>query len=193
MTQVDPKDAIQEEACLLAEVGSGNEESFAEIYTRYHEPLYSLAVRMLRNTQEAEEVLQDSFVKIWKNAAKFDSTKSRPFTWAVTITKRTCIDRMRKRKLQYADSSIEENDANTPFTSNENIRKSAELSDETARVRKALDEIPEKQSAALELALFSEMTHTEIANQLEQPLGTVKSWLKRGLFQLRNKLTEPKE
>lgn len=191
MTQALSRDATIEEACLLAQIGAGNEESFREIYDRYHEPLFSLAVRMLGNTQEAEEIIQDSFVKIWKNASKYDSRKSRPFTWAVTITKRTCIDRLRKRRLKFVDSTLEENDSNTHFTSEENVRKTAEFSDEKARVRKALDEIPKKQSQALELALFSEMTHTEIADQLKQPLGTVKSWLKRGLFQLRNTLTEP--
>ena len=179
-----------EEAFLLAQVGAGDNEAFRKLYDRYATPLYSLGMRMLKQPSEAEEALQDTFLKIWNNASKFDARKSRPFTWAVTIMRRTCIDRI--RKLNRTPESVtfeptEDQDWSTP----EKVRQTAERHEMREQVETALKDIPDKQQRALELALFSGMTHSEIANALEQPLGTVKSWLKRGLFQLRNTLTKP--
>ena len=95
----EPENAAAiEEGGLLALTGQGDREAFRLLYARYSAPLFSLAVRIVGNTGEAEELMQDAFVKIWKNAASFDSRKSRPFTWAVTIMRRTCIDHLRKRR-----------------------------------------------------------------------------------------------
>lgn len=190
MSSVEHQEAAIEEAFLLAQVGAGDNEAFRKIYDRYSTPLYSLGMRMLRQPAEAEEALQDTFVKIWNNASKFDARKSRPFTWAVTIMRRTCIDRIRKLKRTPESVTIEpteDQDWSTP----EKVRETTVRHEMREQVETALKDVPDKQKRALELALFSGMTHSEIANALEQPLGTVKSWLKRGLFQLRTTLTKP--
>lgn len=190
MSSSAQQESAIEEAYLLAQVGVGDNEAFKKIYDRYATPLYSLGLRMLSRPTEAEEALQDTFLKIWNNAAKFDARKSRPFTWVVTIMRRTCIDRIRKLKRvpeAVTFDAAEDQDWSTPET----VRETAVRHEMRDQVETAMKDIPDKQKHALELALFSGMTHSEIANALEQPLGTVKSWLKRGLFQLRTTLTKP--
>ena len=190
MSPTAQHEAAIEEACLLAQVGGGDSDAFRKIYNLYSTPLYSLGLRMLSNASEAEEALQDTFVKIWNNAAYYDARKARPFTWAVTIMRRTCIDRIRKLKREL-DVTTFEADQDQDWSTPETIRRTVDRREARSQVEEALKDIPSKQKQALELALFSEMTHSEIAKAMEQPLGTVKSWLKRGLFQLRNTLTKP--
>ena len=182
-------EAALEEACLLAQIGVGDSSAFRKLYDRYSTPLFSLGLRMLKNPSEAEEALQDTFVKVWKNAAYYDARKSRPFTWAVTIMRRTCIDRIRKLNREPEVTTFEP-EQDQEWATEETVRETVALNETRNQVQEALKNVPAKQKKALELALFSGMTHSEIANSLEQPLGTVKSWLKRGLFQLRNTLTE---
>tara|TARA_Y100000588_G_scaffold64115_1_gene63871 strand:+ start:7078 stop:7656 length:579 start_codon:yes stop_codon:yes gene_type:complete len=179
-----------EESFLLTKVGVGDSQAFEELYTRYSTPLYSLGLRMLNNPSEAEETLQDTFVKIWNNAASYDARKSRPFTWSVTIMRRTCIDRIRKlsRELDVINFEAEQD---RDWVLPETVRESAENHETRENVEKMMKDFSPNQKKALELALFSGMTHSEIAKSMEQPLGTVKSWLKRGLFQLRTTVTKP--
>ncbi len=187
-----PKNAaVIEEACLLARMGVGDREAFRELYSRYSAPLFSLAVRMVGDFGQAEELVQDTFVKIWRNAASFDPRRSRPFTWAVTITRRTCIDHLRKRRHNPVSTSlVPEEDLPREFSSVETVRRSAENSEDNELLRGALAEVPANQRHVLELVLFSEMTQSEIAEHLERPVGTVKSWIRRGLLELRKTLTE---
>jgi RNA polymerase sigma-70 factor, ECF subfamily len=189
MTLTIQHEAALEEACLLAQIGVGDTNAFRKLYDRYSTPLFSLGLRMLKNPSEAEEALQDTFVKVWKNAAYYDARKSRPFTWAVTIMRRTCIDRIRKLNRGPEVTTFEP-EQDQEWATTESVRETVALNETRNQVEDALENVPAKQKKALELALFSGMTHSEIASVLEQPLGTVKSWLKRGLFQLRNTLTE---
>jgi RNA polymerase sigma-70 factor (ECF subfamily) len=185
-------EAVIEEARLLAQTGAGDREAFRLLYSRYSAPLFSLAVRLVGNTGEAEELLQDSFLKIWRNAASYDSRKSRPFTWAVTIVRRTCIDHLRKRRHIPVTIPLPADTVATPeYSTNETVRHATETREDSERLLGALAEISPNQRRALELALFSEMTHAEIAQRLEQPVGTVKSWIRRGLLDLRSTLTDP--
>jgi|HubBroStandDraft_1064217.scaffolds.fasta_scaffold607810_1 RNA polymerase sigma-70 factor (ECF subfamily) len=185
-------EAIIEEACLLAQTGVGDREAFRRLYAIYSAPLLSLAVRLVGDIGEAEELLQDAFMKIWRNAASYDSRKSRPFTWAVTVMRRTCIDHLRKRQRTPAATPLPADDhAMFEHSASDTVRRSAEAGEDSERLRGALAGAPPGQRRALELALFSGMTHTEIAQRLEQPVGTVKSWIRRGLLDLRNTLTDP--
>jgi len=120
-----PKNAaVIEEACLLARMGVGDREAFRELYSRYSAPLFSLAVRMVGDFGQAEELVQDTFLKIWRNAASFDPRRSRPFTWAVTITRRTCIDHLRKRRHNPVSTSlVPEEDLPREFSSVETVRR----------------------------------------------------------------------
>jgi RNA polymerase sigma-70 factor (ECF subfamily) len=146
---------------------------------------------MVNNRQEAEELTQDTFVKIWRHAASYDTRKSRPFTWAVTILRRTCIDHLRKRRHHPVTTPLLSDDGTPPdFAVGETVRPVAEAREDAERLRAALAEIPAHQRSALELALFSALTQNEIAERLDQPVGTIKSWIRRGLLALRDTLSE---
>ncbi|HVU23270.1 MAG TPA: sigma-70 family RNA polymerase sigma factor [Opitutus sp.] len=184
-------DPFAAEAFLLARIGAGDREAFRELYARYSIPLFSFAVRLVGDRGAAEELLQDAFVKIWRHAGDYDARKSRAFTWAVTILRRTCIDHLRARRSAPALSPLSPETANTiDFTTAETARRSAEARETSQQVQRALAAAAPSQRRALELALFSELTHAEIARQLEQPIGTVKSWIRRGLLDLRATLSE---
>ena len=189
MSLTEHRDSAAEEASLLSQIASGDQAAFEQLYRKYSGPLFSLGLRMLENEKEAEEALQDTFVKLWNKADSYDARKSRPFTWSVTIMRRTCIDRLRKNRRRPVSTTLEDARA-SQWAIPETVRKTTELNDDTHRVKVAMQAIPSHQKRALELALFSGMTHREIAENLKQPLGTVKSWLRRGLFQLSSSLTE---
>jgi RNA polymerase sigma-70 factor (ECF subfamily) len=181
--------AIQEEASLLARTAAGDRDAFRALYARYSAPLFSLAVRLVGNAADAEELLQDSFVKIWKHAGSHDPRKSRPFTWAVTILRRTCIDHLRRRASRPVTTPLDE-DGFPEASGAANGANAAEAREDSERLRGALAAVAPTQRRALELALFSEMTQSEIAQRLELPVGTVKSWIRRGMLGLRTTLND---
>lgn len=191
MPQPAKPDSVIEEACLLARCGAGDRTAFRELYARYSAPLFSLAVRMVGDAGEAEEAVQDAFVKVWRNAASFDPSRSRPFTWAVTLTRRTCIDHLRKRGRRPvgvplpADEILEAEGA-----AGRDARASAEIAEDSAIVGEALSGVSPGQRSALEMALYTGMTQAEIAERLGQPVGTVKSWIRRGLINLRTAVSQ---
>lgn len=187
--QADPADVV-EESHLLARVGGGDREAFRLIYARFSAPLFSLALRIVGDRGEAEEMMQDAFVKIWRNAASYDARKSRPFTWAVTIMRRTCFDHLRKRRrIPVTTPLAAEAGAASGLQEGEDLRATVEAAEDSGHLRRALADLPTGQRGALELALFSDKTHAEIASSLGQPIGTVKSWIRRGLVDLHNTLS----
>jgi RNA polymerase sigma-70 factor (ECF subfamily) len=184
-------DDVTEEVRLLARSGSGDREAFRLLYARFSAPLFSLAIRLVGDVGEAEELLQDAFVKIWRNAHSFDPRRSRPFTWAVTIMRRTCIDHLRRRRRLPAMTPLPGDDGAAPaFATGETVRRATEANEDSERVHGALAEATPAQRRAIEMALFSEMTHSEIAQKLGHPVGTVKSWIRRGLLGVRSTLTD---
>lgn len=190
MAHQSENEAIIEEVCLLAQAGAGDREAFRLLYERFSAPLFALALRLVGNLPDAEETLQDTFMKIWRNAASYDSRKSRPFTWAVTILRRTCFDCLRKRGRAPVTAPLsDETPAAPERSSGESGLDAAEASEDSKRLLEALAAIPQGQRRALELALFSDMTQSEIAQKLEQPVGTVKSWIRRGFLELRSTLS----
>jgi RNA polymerase sigma-70 factor, ECF subfamily len=184
-------DQATEEIQLLADVAGGDRAAFRDLYTRYSAPLFSLAVRLVGDHGAAEEALQDAFVKIWRNAHAYDPRKSRPFTWAVTILRRTCIDHLRKHGRAPAAVPLPDDESAAPgLYTRENVRRTAETRETTEAVRSALSTIAQPQRSALELALYSTLTHSEIAARLSQPVGTIKTWIRRGLLDLRATLKD---
>jgi RNA polymerase sigma-70 factor (ECF subfamily) len=189
MTQ--PSADVLQEARLLAAIGDGDRGAFRELYGRYSAPLFSLAIRLVGDTGTAEEMLQDCFLKIWRHASAYDSRKSRPFTWAVTILRRTCIDELRRRgRAPEVVALAEETALPEEFASASTAGRSAEVQETATRVRAALAAVAPPRREVLELALFSTLTHAEIASRLDQPLGSVKTWIRRGLLDLRHTLKE---
>lgn len=178
---------IREEIALLAAIGRGEREALRDLYARYGAALFSLALRLVHDRGAAEEVLQDAFVKVWRHAGSFDPQLSRPFTWMVTILRRTAIDHLRRARRGPALASLE---VSGELATGETTRATAEAHEGAERAREILATLPPPQRDALELALFSTLTHAEIAAQLALPVGTVKTWIRRGLLELRTTLNE---
>ncbi len=180
-----------EDIRLLVDTAAGNRDAFRQLYARYSAPLFSLAIRLVGDTGAAEEALQDAFVKIWRSAVGYDARKSRPFTWAVTILRRTCIDHLRKQGRQPVVVALpDETGVLAEFSAREITRQAAEANETNHLVSDALRAHASPRRDALELALFSTLTHAEIAARLSQPVGTVKTWIRRGLLELRDTLKE---
>ena len=175
---------------LLAEIAAGDRAAFRQLYARYRAPLFSFALRFLGDRGAAEEVLQDAFVKIWRHASAFDPRKSRPFTWAVTILRRTCIDHQRRHRRAPLTTPLSDDDPDDALSTAESARPAAEARENAVRVSRALAGMPAPQRDVLELALFTGLTHAEIAQRLAQPVGSVKTWIRRGLFALRAALND---
>jgi RNA polymerase sigma-70 factor, ECF subfamily len=176
------------EAALLERVARKDEVAFAELYDRISGVLFSIAVKILRDESLAEDVLQDVFMQIWECAGSYDRALGRPLTWALTFTRNKAIDRL--RGMQRRARLIEELMADTAPPNHPSPLASAHAADqELARLVVAtLAQLSAEQRKVIELAFFAGLTHAEIAEALQQPLGTVKARIRRGLLQMRDAL-----
>ena len=171
-------------------IARGDQRAFGLLYDRLSSPLYSLAVRMLGDSSEAQDALQEVFLQIWRRAAAYDAEQSTVFSWAVLMTRSRVIDRLRarNRRLRVVATSIDDDRAEiapAPVPSAESASDTIGRNEEARRVRSTLNTLPAEQREAIELSFFSELTHHEIASQLGQPLGTIKARIRRGLLKLR--------
>ena len=174
---------------MIAQIGRRDQGAFGALYDRLSGPLYSLAFKMLGDASDAQDALQEVFVQIWSRASTYDPEKSSVFGWAVLLTRSRAIDRLRARdrRLRVVVESTAENKVAeaTDASTVESAADTANKKDEAAHVRSLLNNLPEDQRQAIELAFFGHRTHHEIAAQLGQPLGTVKARIRRGLLKLR--------
>jgi RNA polymerase sigma-70 factor (ECF subfamily) len=178
---------------MIARIGRRDQSAFSALYDRLSGPLYSLTVKMLGDPAEAQDALQDVFLQIWSRAGTYDPEQSSVFSWAVLLTRSRVIDRLRARgrRLRVVVGSSEDKDKRTDVADASTVQSAAdtaEKSDEAARVRSVLNNLPTEQREAIELAFFGDLTHHEIAARLGQPLGTVKARIRRGLLKLREQL-----
>ena len=179
---------------MLAAVAKGDQKAFSQLYDRLSGPLYSLALRMLGDAAEAPDALQDVFLQIWRRASAYDPAQSSVFSWAVLMTRSRVIDRLRargrrSRVVVYQPGECNIHEAISPDASTEeSAADTVGKNDEAARVRSILNQLPSDQREAIELAFFSDLTHHEIAQRLNQPLGTIKARIRRGLLRLKERI-----
>ena len=178
----------EEQAQLVRRIAAGDLQAMSDFYDQTATPLFSVALRILGDPSEAEEVVQDAFVQIWEKAARFDPQLGAAFHWALSITRHRAIDRLRarQRRARLADQLQESGAAEpAPVAAPDADALGA---DESACVRGALWSLPADQRKAIEMAFFGRLTHPEIAEILGEPLGTVKARIRRGLLKLRDSL-----
>lgn len=170
---------------LLRAVASQDEAALAQLYDRYRVILFGLLMRILNNREEAEDVLQEVFLQVWRRAADFDENRGRPFTWLVTLTRSRGIDRLRTlaaRERVAVAGARDESEAVSDAASD------AFRSEQRGLVNNALAQLPDEQQRPLMLAYFDGLTQTEIAARLGAPLGTVKTRMRTGMMKLREML-----
>jgi RNA polymerase sigma-70 factor (ECF subfamily) len=179
----------REDARLLALIAGGDQHAFAALYRRRSGLVYSLLVRMLVHEMEAQEVMQDAFVQIWRRAAQFDAARSSPVAWIIMIARGLAVDRLRARSRRAAGHAAYEREL-VSLEVEVNGARPVERDDLADACASALNHLPEEQGRALQLAFFRGWTHQEIAGAAGEPLGTVKARIRRGLLALRKTLKD---
>ena len=169
---------------LLRLSARGDEAAFARLYDATAARVYGLALRVVRDPAQAEEVTQDALLEIWRTASRFDPDRGSPLSWLLTITHRKAVDRVRsaeaasRRDTRYhQENQSVDHDATA---------EAAQASLEARRVRGALATLTDVQREAVGLAYFGGYTHTEVATMLELPVGTAKTRIRDGLIRLRD-------
>ena len=186
---VPQSEDAHEDARLLAAIAAGDQCAFAALYRRHSGLLYSLLVRIFANEIEAHEIMQDTFLHIWRRAHAYDAERSSPRTWLTLIARGLAVDRMRARSRRRAGHAAYEREV-VSLEVQINPALPLERDELTAACAAALHRLPESQAHALQLAFFRGWTHEEIAHATGEPLGTVKARIRRGLLALRHALKD---
>jgi RNA polymerase sigma-70 factor (ECF subfamily) len=179
----------REQARLLAAIARGDKTALASLYDSLSRPLFSLAYRILNDSAEAQDVIQDVFLQIWRKAGTFETSRGSVFGWAATLTRNRSIDRVRMRKRRtelLADSAADLQPA--PLSGDLDSGASLWVQEKASAVRSALGGLAPDQQKAIELAFFSGLTQLQIAARLNEPLGTIKARIRRGLLKLKETL-----
>jgi RNA polymerase sigma-70 factor (ECF subfamily) len=170
-------------------VRRGDARAFEVIYERHSAAAFSLAYRMMGTRSGAEDVTQDAFLSMWRSGARYDRTRGSVRTWVLGIVHHRAIDALRRATVhdrrRSGDEGIEER-----FEARERTDVEAARREEAGAVRGALSSLPADQSQVIELAYFGGFTHTEIADMLDAPVGTIKGRMRRGLKKMRAQLGE---
>jgi len=172
---------------LLARTALADERAFAELYRLTSSHLFAVAVRILRDKAAAEDALQEAFVSVWHHAGSYVAAKSSPQTWLTSIVRNRCLDLLRRRvpDTMTLTRDDDEGDIDLPSTGPTPVELLLSGAD-AAMVRGCVDALDGGQKQAIALAFFQGLSHSELAAQLREPLGTVKSWIRRGLERLKS-------
>ena len=174
----------------LRRFASGDQGAAAGLYDRHARALYSLILRIVGDEGEAEDVLQEVFVQAFRQAGRYDASRGVVAAWLLMMARSRAIDRLRARRTRVEGRTGEVQVLNDVPDSQPDVASAMLGEEQTRLVRQALDELPLLQRMAIELAYYEGLSHSEIAQRLEQPLGTVKTRIRLGLLKLRDVLAE---
>jgi len=169
---------------------SGDQGAAAGLYDRHSRALYSLILRILGDEGEAEDVLQEVFVQAFRQAGRYDASRGAVAAWLLMMARSRAIDRLRTRRTRVEGRTGEVQVLNDLPDAQPDAASVIIGEEQTRLVRHALAELPLVQRVAIELAYYEGLSHTEIAERLEQPLGTIKTRIRLGLLKLRDELAE---
>ncbi|MGH3650590.1 MAG: ECF RNA polymerase sigma factor SigK [Acidimicrobiia bacterium] len=166
---------------LFSRIVQRDRDAFSDLYDELSPLVYGLAMRTTKSAALAEEVTQEVFIQVWRQAERFDSSKGSARSWVATLAHRRAVDVVRKTQ-----ASADRDDALPPEFPAADVSEDVVESDERARVRAAVGELTDLQREAIELAYFGGLTYREVAERLETPLGTVKTRMRDGLARMRS-------
>lgn len=171
---------------LLDQVAHGDQSAFAEFYDRLAPRVFGLIRRLLIDYAQAEEVTQEVFLEVWRSANRFDPNKGRASTWTMTMAHRRAIDRIRSAQAgRNRDIRVGVRDYDPEY---DRVAETVEIRVEHERVVTAMHELSDVQRQAVSLAYYGGRSHSEIADELDIPIGTVKTRLRDGMIRLREEL-----
>ena len=178
-----------EELDLLRRIAQRERAAFEALYSRYANILYASALKFVKEDADAQDVVQDVFIQIWDKAKLYDPAKGKPLTWALTLTRNRAIDRIRaiQRRTRLRDEFEQETTVDESVGVREAL-SGVDASEKGQILRAAVNQLSPQQKKVIELAYFSGLTQTEIADKLGEPLGTVKARARRGLLKLKELL-----
>lgn len=176
---------------LLAACARRDNAAFSELYDKTSSKLFGVALRILKRDDWAEDVLQDCYVSIWNNAHTYSGSLSAPMTWMTSIVRNRCLDWLRRPNrevsAQLFDGPESAGESLIDLVASEDAGPLEQLqrSKEAHSIARCLGELEEKQRRAITLAFYEGLSHSELAAHMKQPLGTVKTWVRRGLEKLK--------
>jgi RNA polymerase sigma-70 factor (ECF subfamily) len=166
---------------LLARTAQGDRAAFQRLYQASAAKLYGVALRILRRGDWAEEVLQECYLSIWTRAGDYRAGLSAPMTWMTSIVRNRCLDWLRRPAPEVAHDTLDEMEGGNPGP-----LAALERAKEAQALARCLGALEARQRQAIALAFYDGLSHAELASHLRQPLGTVKTWVRRGLLKLKS-------
>lgn len=190
-----PSDIETSDAELVHRVSLGDTAALEELYSRYARVVYSFAVRIVHDTSLAEEILQEVFVRTWRQADRFQRSRGNFASWLLSITHNLAIDEIRKRQRrpQRSDSTDISDAMYGLIDEATNVEEAAQTRVLRERIRIAMETLPDGQRVAIEMAFFGGYSQREISSRLDVPLGTIKTRMRLGLKKLKDQLEHDAE
>jgi RNA polymerase sigma-70 factor (ECF subfamily) len=185
---VNDTENMERDIDLLRRIAATDRGAFAEFYDRHSTLMFSVACKILNDQTEAQDVLQETFVQIWEKAKNFDPKLGKASSWVAVLVRNKAIDRLRasQRRSRLAEQAEAHSEIATDLS--ETVNETMHGQENAKLIRSAITELPAEQRNAIELAFFSGLTQNEISAKLNQPLGTIKARIRRGLLKLRDQL-----
>lgn len=171
---------------IIPRIADGDGGALREFYDGTSGLVYSLALRILSDKTEAEDITIEVYTQVWDKASDYDPDKSSPSAWLMMLTRSRAIDRLRNRSKMNLVQEYEEGDYSNPNSGPEEITMAGQ---QRKIVQSALTKLAPQQRRAIELAYFYGLSQSEIAREMDQPLGTIKSWIRFGMIKLRDSLS----
>jgi RNA polymerase sigma-70 factor, ECF subfamily len=173
--------AVTPDAELLQRIRRGDEAAMAELYDRFSAVVFSAALRVLSEASQAEDVLQEVFLQLWRNPSAFDANRGSMAAWLAVIARHRAIDHLRRRR---PETDFEE----VVLSVDPGLDNQAARSEAIGRIRGVMENMSDEQRSAVEMAFFEGLTHTEIAEKTGEPLGTIKTRIRSALIAIRKAL-----
>lgn len=180
-------DEVLPDATLVQSLLRQDVNAFEQLYDRHSRQVYSLVLRILQQAATAEEVVQDVFLQLWRNAASYDAERGPFVPWLLTLARNRALDHLRL-KSERQRRREDQTDELPPVAAAPEYEKELDERRRVERVRALMGGLLPQQKRAIELAYFEGLSHSEIAEKLKEPLGTVKSWIRNGLLRLKEGL-----
>ena len=178
---------LDDDRATVSRMAGGDSSALSDLYDRHARAIYSLALRILADAAEAEDVVQDVFTQAWRQATRYDAARAPVAGWLMIMTRARSLDRLRRRRARITTTEM---DPATPHPRDPELDQEALAitAEQAEKLRGALGVLPDGQRTAIELAYYEGLSQSDIAARLQQPLGTVKTRIRTGLLKLRDAL-----